>query len=160
MCVFVRVWAQSVIFRCGLAISSEENFAANLPGQSSTPYAVMTLTSVRQGQRSLQTLHQEESVDWAGWAAMGRSAGHLPENSTARLGIWERGGLYTSCPSKFKFTLEWKQNAPPHVVGPSHFLSLLPSENTSIHHSRRLCIKVCSVYSEGRGLVGLGQLRK
>lgn len=32
-------------------------------------------------------------------------------------------------------------------------------ENTSIHHSRRLCIKACFVYSESKGRAALGQLR-
>lgn len=58
---------------------------------------------------------------------MGSSAGYLPKNGTSRPGNWEKGGLYTSGPSKFKFSLERKQNIAPHVLGPLHFLPLLPS---------------------------------
>lgn len=58
-----------------------------------------------------------------GGTVKGGSTGYLPENWTARHGIWEKGRLYTSCPSKFTFSHEWKQNATPHVLGPLAFPS-------------------------------------
>lgn len=117
-------------------------------------------------------LHLSDRVKGRRSLSPSKNQSWVSERRGAALDICQRTGqpgmefgrkedFYTSCPSKFKFSLEWKQNATPHVVGPLAFPSPPPlSGNTSIHHSRRLCIKVCFVYAEGRGHAGLRPAQK
>lgn len=83
VCVVCVCEQRPVSPRCGLAIPIEENIAANLPGQSSTPSAVMTPTSVRQvkGHRGLSS---SQNLSWftvrgveGGGAARLGSTGYL-----------------------------------------------------------------------------------